>query len=455
MQTLLYRWLLAVGLGHVLLGIALAFAAQLPLTQAYFDYLFASAAAQPPSAEYQGLLRTMVGLFGPTVASWGLLFCTLLVLYRGHGHRLIKPALFAALLVWCALDSGISLYFGLNLHAYLNGAAALSLALPLVWLKPLARSAQPALALRHLPAARLRVLLTGGSGFIGSPLANALSAAGHEVLVLTRDPANLRDIRGRVTCLTSLEQIADDERLDAIVNLAGEPLAGGRWTAARKQRFLHSRLRVTDQLLSLVQRLQHKPEVLLNGSAVGYYGHWRDEPLDEQSPAHDCFSHRLCAQWEERALRMESYGVRVCLLRIGIVLGPNGGPLQELRRPFDLGLATQLGDGRQWMPWIHLHDVLDICAFLIATPSIRGAVNLTAPQPVTHASFCALLKAQLPQARLKVRVPALLVRALVGEMADEVLLSGQRVLPQKLLAQGYDFRFAELAPALRQLAGAD
>lgn len=136
MQTWLYRWLLAVGLGHVGLGIALAFAAHTSLAQGYFDYLYASVSSQPPSSEYQGLLQTMVGLFGPTVASWGLLFCTLIVLYRRHGHSLIKPALFAALLLWCALDSGISAYFGLSLHVYLNLSAALSIALPLLLLKP-------------------------------------------------------------------------------------------------------------------------------------------------------------------------------------------------------------------------------------------------------------------------------------------------------------------------------
>ena len=137
MQPLLYRWLLLVGLSHVVLGVVLAFAVHLPLTQAYFDYLHASVSAAPPSAEYQALLRTMVGLFGPTVASWGLLFSLLLVLYRQHGHWQIKPVIFAALLLWCVLDSSISAYFDLWLHAYLNSAAALAIALPLWALRPL------------------------------------------------------------------------------------------------------------------------------------------------------------------------------------------------------------------------------------------------------------------------------------------------------------------------------
>lgn len=451
MQTLLYRWLLLVGFGHIALGVVFAFSAYLPLTQGYLDYLSASISNSPPAAEFEGLLRTQVALFGPTVASWGILFCTLVILYRHSQQRLIKPALYAALIVWSVLDSAISLSFDLNLHAYLNSAVALSLALPLYWLKPHRLVVQPPITLSHPPAARLRVLITGGSGFIGSPLASALSAAGHDVHVLTRDPANLRNIRARVTYLTHLDQIADNERIDAIINLAGEPLAGGRWSERSKRRFLDSRLQTTNDLLLLVQRLQHKPEVLLSGSAVGYYGHWQAQTLDEDSQPRDCYSHQLCAQWENRAQEMRTQGVRVCLLRIGVVLGPQGGPLQELRRPFELGVATQLGDGKQWLPWIHLHDVLDACAFLITTKAIDGAVNLTAPAPVTQSEFCQQMRGQVRQALLTIKVPAWLVRLLVGEMADEVLLSGQRVLPQKLLAHGYRFRFAELNPALRDL----
>lgn len=452
MNRWLYRWLLAVGLGHVALGIVLAFAAHFSITDDYFQQLYASTgSAELPSAAYDGLLRTMVGLFGPTVASWGLLLCVLVKLYHDHGHALIKPALFMALLVWCVLDSSISLYFGLTMHAYLNSAAALSIAIPLLLLKHASRYEEQVVQLRLPAARRLRILITGGSGFIGTPLSNALIQQGHEILLFTRNPANLGGIRGRVTCLSDLQQIATDERIDAIINLAGEPLAASRWTTRRKQRFLQSRLDVTDALLQLVARLEHKPEVLLNGSAVGFYGHWQDEQLNEESPGRDGFSHQLCQQWEQRALRMEAFGVRVCLLRIGVVLGRNGGPLKELRRSFDLGVAAELGNGRQWMPWIHLHDVLDICALLLATPDIKGPINVTAPAPVTHAAFVAALQEHTPTARLRVRIPAPLVRLLVGEMADEVLLSGQRVLPAKLLEHGYTFRYVQLVPALQEL----
>lgn len=451
MNRWLYHWLLAVGMGHIVLGICLAFAVHFPITDGYFQQLYASTGStvEPPAA-YADLLRTMVGLFGPTVASWGVLLCVLVRLYSRHGHAVIKPTLFIALLLWCMLDSGISLYFNLNMHAYLNVAAALSIAIPLFLLRPQARQRKSTIQLRSQIKDHLRILLTGGSGFIGAPLANVLSRQGHDVLLLTRNPANLGDVQGRVTCLTDLAQIADDERIDAIINLAGEPLAGTRWTPRSKQRFLQSRLDVTDGLLKLVQRLQNKPQVLLNGSAVGFYGHWQDETLNEKSPGRDCFSHQLCHRWEQSALQMEAFGVRVCLLRIGVVLGSSGGPLEELRRSFDRGVAATIGDGRQWMPWIHLHDVLDICGLLLASPAIKGAVNLTAPAPVTHATFVTTLQRHIPTALLKIRVPSPLVRLLVGEMADEVLLTGQRVMPSKLLEHGYTFRYAELDSALSE-----
>jgi hypothetical protein len=449
MQRFLYRWLLLVGVGHITLGLLLAFTAHTPLLQPYFDYLLASVSPQLPAPEFQSLLKSMVQLFGPTVASWGALFTLLIVLYRQHGHGWIKYGLYAALLIWCVLDSLISAGHGMLIHVYLNSSAALAIALPLFFLQPQRNAVTPAVQLRYLPATRQTVLITGGSGFIGRPLVKALSQAGHRVLVLSRSiEGAARGLDGRVTLLSSLEQIGDDEVIDCIINLAGEPLAAGRWNPTRKTAFGASREQMTEQLLQLAQRLQHKPKTLLSGSAVGYYGHHQDAYLDEQSAAHDGFSHQLCKRWEDRALELENLGIRVCLLRIGIVLGRDGGPLQTLRLPFDFGIATQLGDGRQWMPWIHLDDVLDSCAFLMGRTDIRGAVNLCAPEPVTQATFSQQLKQRIRQALIDVKVPAALLRLLVGEMADEVLLSGQRVIPTKLRETGYTFRYPTLAAAL-------
>ncbi len=451
MQRYLYRWLLLVGVGHVALGLLLAFTAHAGFLQPYFDYLLASVSTERPAPEFQTLLKSMVQLFGPTVASWGTLFTLLIVLYRQHGHSWIKYGLYAALLIWCVVDSLISAGHGMLIHVYLNTSTVLAIALPLFFLQP-RHNVSGTPQLRYLPTAPQTVLITGGSGFIGRPLVKALSQAGHRVLVLTRSiEGAARGLDGRVTLLTSLEQIGDDEVIDCIVNLAGEPLAAGRWTPARKAAFGASRERMTEQLLQLAQRLRHKPKTLLSGSAVGYYGHHQDAFLDERAAAHDGFSHQLCKRWEDRALALESLGIRVCLLRIGIVLGRDGGPLQTLRLPFDFGIATQLGDGRQWMPWIHLDDVLDSCAFLMGRPDIQGAVNLCAPEPVTQAAFSRQLKQHIRQALIGVKVPAALLRLLVGEMADEVLLSGQRVIPGKLMEKGYVFRYGTLAVALDHL----
>jgi uncharacterized protein len=452
MQRLLYRWLLLVGAGHVALGLLLAFTAHAGVLQPYFDYLLASVSTQRPAAEFQTLLKSMVQLFGPTVASWGALFTLLVLLYRRHGHGWIKYGLYAALLIWCVLDSLISAGHGMLIHVYLNTGTALAIALPLFFLQPQRNAAAPAMHLRYLPQPPQTVLITGGSGFIGRPLVKALSQAGHRVLVLTRSiESAAKDLDGRVTLLTNLEQIGDDEVIDCIVNLAGEPLAAGRWTQTRKAAFSASRVRITEQLLQLAQRLRHKPKTLLSGSAVGYYGHHQDAVLDERAAAHDGFSHQLCKRWEDRALALENLGVRVCLLRIGIVFGRDGGPLQTLRLPFDFGVATQLGDGRQWLPWVHLDDVLDSCAFLMGRPDIRGPVNLCAPEPVTQAELAQQLRWRIRQALFRVRVPGAVLRLLVGEMADEVLLNGQRTVPAKLLEKGYVFRHADLAGALDNL----
>ncbi len=452
MQNLLYRWLLLVGLGHVVLGVVLAFTAQLPLANIYFQHLYASFSIEAAPPSYHDLLSTLIRLFGPTVASWGLLFTLLVHLYRQHGHALIKPVLFAALLVWCVLDSGISAYYGLSLHVYLNSAAALSIAIPLFFLRSATHTPTTPIPLRYISPRPLRILLSGGTGFIGQPLSMALSQAGHEVLILTRGsvPAT-SGLAGRICYLSNLNQISNDERIDCIINLAGEPLARGRWTPQRKTSFLSSRLQVTEDLLHLVQRLQHKPEVLLNASAVGYYGHQQDQHLDEQAVPVDCFSHQLCRQWEEAAKAFEPLGLRVCLLRIGVVLGRHAGPLQELRRSFDWGLATRLGNGRQWMPWVHLQDVLDICAYLLEHPELSGAFNITAPEPVSQAVFSRTLGRQLACLPVNLSIPAWALRLLIGEMADEILLSGQRVVPRKLLESGYRFAHPNLPEALADL----
>ncbi|GAA6130337.1 TIGR01777 family oxidoreductase [Halopseudomonas sabulinigri] len=306
--------------------------------------------------------------------------------------------------------------------------------------------------LRYQGEAR-SVLVTGGSGFIGKRLVPILLGLNHRVTLLSRNvPRDAQRFGDAVQFVTDLSAIEAAARFEVIINLAGEPLAGQRWTAQRKGRFLQSRLAVTAALCQLIERLGRKPDVLINGSAIGFYGPHGSEPLDEAGAAVPSFSHELCRRWEEAALKAERLGVRVCLLRIGIVLGPDGGPLAELRRPFDCGVAMQIADGRQWMSWIHLDDVVAIILYVVRNRAISGAVNTVAPHPVSNAEFAYALSAYL-RTYAKVRVPAWLLRLVVGEMADEVLVTGQRVIPAKLQGAGFEFMHPTLPLALEDLIG--
>lgn len=294
------------------------------------------------------------------------------------------------------------------------------------------------------------VLLTGATGFIGSRLAQALSAAGHDVIALTRNSAKAIVLAPPFRLITSLDQLPADARIDAIVNLAGEPIANGLWTRAKRRRILTSRLRITRALLCLIGRLQQPPKVLISASAVGWYGAWQDETLTEFDGGKNCFMHRICEAWEQTARRAQRLGVRVVRLRIGLVLGPQGGLLRALRLPFGLGLGGRVGTGSQWMSWIERDDLVRLIAHAIATPELTGPVNATAPEPVRNAAFTQALGGALARpARL--RYPAALLRLIAGNLASDLLLAGQRVLPAKVETSGFKFRHPNLASALASI----
>jgi len=299
---------------------------------------------------------------------------------------------------------------------------------------------------------RRSVLITGATGFIGRRLTEALAAAGHDVTVLMRDPAKAATLRPPFRLVTSLEQIASDATIDAIVNLAGEPVADALWTRRKRRLILSSRLRATRRVIGLIVRLAQRPAVLISASAVGWYGLWQDEELTEFDGGKRCFTHRVCDAWERTARRAERLGTRVVRLRIGLVLGPDGGMLARLMLPFALGLGGPIGSGRQWMSWIERDDLIRLIAHAVATPRLTGAVNATAPAPVTNATFAAELARALNRPAL-LRTPAWLLRVLAGDLADELVIGGQRVIPDKADATGFRFRYETLPGALATILG--
>jgi uncharacterized protein (TIGR01777 family) len=292
-------------------------------------------------------------------------------------------------------------------------------------------------------------LITGGSGFIGSALCRSLVADGHRATVLTRNADRARPrLPAHVTLIETLDAASD---VDAIVNLAGENLAAGRWTATRKREFVDSRVGTTRRLLEWITRQARKPRVLISGSAIGWYGPRGDEELTEDAVPGTDFSARLCQAWETEAMKAEAFGLRVCRVRTGIVLDADGGALKQMLLPFRLGLGGRIGGGRQWMSWIARSDLVALLRWLAEDSAASGACNGTAPAPVRNADFAKILGAALHRPAL-LPAPALALKLVFGEMS-ELLLTGQRVLPARASAAGFQFRHVDLASALAAIFG--
>lgn len=306
---------------------------------------------------------------------------------------------------------------------------------------------QPAKALVEALPPATRLLVTGATGFIGRRLVQALAEAGHSVTVLTRDIRKVVALQAPFTVVTNLDQIPDDARFDAIVNLAGEPISDGLWTGAKRKRICGSRIDTTRDLLRLMSRLRERPAVLVSGSAIGWYGLRGDEALTERDSGKPCFSHDICEAWESEALKAAASGVRVVCLRIGLVLGTEGGMLSRLLTPFEVGLGGPIGSGRQWMSWIERDDLIRLIAHVVAEPTLSGPVNATAPAPLRNHDLARALGTALRRPAV-LPVPAWPLRVIGGDFARELLLGGQRVLPARLLASGFRFRYPDLHSAL-------
>lgn len=296
----------------------------------------------------------------------------------------------------------------------------------------------------------MRLVITGATGFIGSALCGRLLQEGHSLTLLSRSSSagtaasNQRWFKWNPPSAGEWEDALDS--VDGVINLAGEPIAAKRWTQRQKGRILSSRIESTRALVAAIEKAREKPKFLINGSAVGYYGPHGEESITEGTAPGNDFLARVCLEWEEEAKKAEEDGLRVVRLRTGIVLGRGGGALAKMVPPFRFFVGGPLGSGRQWMSWIHLEDEVGLILALLANTALRGAVNATAPNPVTMRDFCRVL-GQVMHRPSWAPVPAFALRLMLGEMAD-MLLSGQRVLPAAAQRLGYTFRYPNLVDAL-------
>jgi uncharacterized protein (TIGR01777 family) len=296
----------------------------------------------------------------------------------------------------------------------------------------------------------MHILITGGTGLIGRRLCEALTTRGDRVTVLSRRPDAVPRLCGvGVNAMKSLDYWTPEQSFDAVINLAGEPIVDARWTDRRKKILCDSRILLTEQLVEKICQANRPPQVLLSGSAIGYYGIDEHQTFNEENNAGEDFSAALCHAWEKAAHTVRATGVRCVVLRTGLVLDNRGGILKKMLLPFQCGLGSRLGAGQQWMSWIHCEDYLNAVLTLLDDTSATGPYNLTAPNPVTNADFTRSLGRAVHRPAFFV-APAWLLQLAMGERSD-LLLGGQRVMPERLLANAFDFRFPHLDGALDEL----
>jgi uncharacterized protein (TIGR01777 family) len=297
----------------------------------------------------------------------------------------------------------------------------------------------------------MNVLVTGGTGFIGRALVERLVKEDHRVVLLSRRPRPLRTANQEIVQAAQWDGktigplVRGLEGVDAVVNLAGESIGAKRWTRRRKVLLVDSRIEPTRTIVAAIGSGEKRPAVLVNASAVGYYGDVESGDVTETHPSGTDFLARVCERWEKEASRAEEYGIRVVRMRFGIVL-ETGGALKKMMVPFRLFVGGPLGSGRQWFPWIHRDDVVGAILFCLANPNISGPVNVTSPDVVTMSEFTHALGKAMHKPTWA-RVPAFVLRVLLGEMA-ETIISGQRVVSRKLQDAGYTFRYPKLDEAL-------
>lgn len=289
----------------------------------------------------------------------------------------------------------------------------------------------------------MNYLITGGTGFIGRNLISDLYKNGDFIKVLSRSDGVSID---NCEVVQSLDEIKDDDSIDIIINLAGRPV-DHLWTDSIKKDLIESRVNITNSLLKLIQRLNSKPKVMISASAIGYYGPYNGAVLDENSEPRSSFTNSLCDSWEKEACKATEEGVRVCITRFGIVLGRDGGFIKKVFVPFSLGLGGKVGDGSQIFSWIHIKDVINGIKFLIQCDQCSGKYNFVSPDVVTNEEFMKCIGKVLNRPVL-LSIPDMFLKLALGEMAEELLLTGNEVKPQKLLSEGYKFLYENHEDAL-------
>ena len=290
----------------------------------------------------------------------------------------------------------------------------------------------------------MKYLISGATGYVGRALCHSLIDDGHDVIVWARNASNARNVLPSTVVVT--EDLANAPAVDVVVNLAGENLATRRWTRRRKEALVSSRIETTQTLVDWLQSQRTRVEVLISGSAVGFYGPRGDEALVESSPRGDDFAARLCEEWEQEAMHAAPYVGRVCCLRIGIVVSRDGGAVARMIPPMRFGVGSRYGSGRQWISWIARSDLIRMIQWVAQNTHAHGVYNATAPAPLTNSEFLRSVGSAMHQ-KLFIPVPAILLRTVLGEMAD-LLLTGQRVMPLRAIQEGFQFANRDLTHAL-------